>query len=155
MGGDQEAEELPAGTVTMLFSDIEASTVLLGRLGERYGEALSAQRSIVRAAISRWRGREMGTEGDSFFVVFSSAADAVACAAAAQRALATRDWPGGAAVRVRMGLHSGEPSRHEDGYIGIDVHRADRSDGTRGPGGDVQRDLAAGAARTARGAVRP
>ena len=126
MGGDREAGELPSGTITMFFSDIEASTVLLGRLGERYGEALSAQRSIVRAAISRWRGREMGTEGDSFFVVFSSAADAVACAAAAQRALTTHDWPGDAAVRIRMGLHSGEPSRHEDGYIGIDLHRAAR-----------------------------
>jgi predicted ATPase/class 3 adenylate cyclase len=110
----------------MLFSDIEGSTVLLNRLGRRYGEALSAQRAMMRAAISRWRGQEMGTEGDSFFVVFKSAADAVACCAAAQRALGAYDWPDGAAVRVRMGLHSGEPSRHEDGYIGMDVHRAAR-----------------------------
>ena len=118
--------EPPTGTVTMLFSDIEGSTMLLNRLGTRYGEALSAQRSLLRAAISDWRGREMGTEGDSFFVVFESAADAVACCVAAQRALAGHEWPGGAAVRVRMGLHSGEPSRHEDGYIGMDLHRAAR-----------------------------
>jgi predicted ATPase/class 3 adenylate cyclase len=124
--GDLGAGQLPTGTVTMLFSDIEGSTVLLGRLGERYGEALSAQRAIVREAIAGRGGWEMGTEGDSFFVVFGSAVDAVACCVAAQRALAGHDWPGGAAVRVRMGLHSGEPSRHEDGYIGMDVHRAAR-----------------------------
>ena len=110
----------------MLFSDIEGSTVLLSRLGNLYGDALSAQRAVLRAAIAEWRGRELGTEGDSFFVVFESAADAVACCVAAQRGLGGHDWPSGAAVRVRMGLHSGEPSRHEDGYIGIDVHRAAR-----------------------------
>jgi predicted ATPase len=110
----------------MLFSDIEGSTVLLSRLGPRYGEALSAQRAVLRAAIGDWRGHELGTEGDSFFVVFESAADAMACCVAAQRALGGYAWPGGVAVRVRMGLHSGEPSRHEDGYIGIDVHRAAR-----------------------------
>jgi predicted ATPase/class 3 adenylate cyclase len=110
----------------MLFSDIEGSTALLGRLGERYGEALSAQRVLLRAAFSASRGREMGTEGDSFFVVFESAGDAVRCCVAAQRALAGHQWPGGVAVRVRMGLHSGEPARHEDGYVGMDVHRAAR-----------------------------
>src|ERR1035441_4738608 len=117
---------LPVGTVTMLFSDIEGSTVLLSRLGHLYGEALSAQRAVLRAAISDHRGLEMRAEGDNFFVVFASAVDAVACCAAAQRALAGYDWPGGAAVRVRMGLHSGEPSRHDDDYIGMDVHRAAR-----------------------------
>ncbi len=110
----------------MLFSDIEGSTALLSRLGDRYGEALSAQRALMRAAIAGWHGREMGTEGDSFFVVFESAGDAVSCCLAAQRALAGHDWPGGDVVRVRMGLHSGEPARHEDGYIGMDVHRAAR-----------------------------
>lgn len=110
----------------MLFSDIEGSTALLGRLGNLYGEALSAQRAVMRSAIAEWRGHEMGTEGDSFFVVFESAADAVGCCVAAQRALGEHDWPGGVAVRVRMGLHAGEPSRHDDGYIGIDVHRAAR-----------------------------
>ena len=110
----------------MLFSDIEGSTRLLSRLGDRYGEALSAHRAMLRKAIAAWGGREMSTEGDSFFVVFGSAADAVACALAAQRALAEHDWPGGDAVRVRMGLHSGEPTPHEDNYIGMDVHRAAR-----------------------------
>jgi predicted ATPase/class 3 adenylate cyclase len=118
--------ELPTGTVTMLFSDIEGSTALLGRLGDRYGEALAAQRALMRAAISASGGREMGTEGDSFFVVFGSAAEAVACCVAAQRALAGHAWPGGVEVRVRMGLHSGEPVRHQDGYVGMDVHRAAR-----------------------------
>ena len=110
----------------MLFSDIEGSTALLGRLGDRYGEALAAQRAVMRGAISGTGGHEMGTEGDSFFVVFGSAADAVACCLEAQRALAGHAWPGGVAVRVRMGLHTGEPVRHQDGYVGMDVHRAAR-----------------------------
>ena len=118
--------ELPEGTVTMLFTDIEGSTALLSGLGERYGEALSAQRALLRAAFSACGGQELGTEGDSFFVVFASAGDAVRCCVAAQRALCGHDWPGGVAVRVRMGLHSGEPVRHEDGYVGLDVHRAAR-----------------------------
>jgi len=118
--------ELPEGTVTMLFTDIEGSTALLSGLGERYGEALSAQRALLRAAFSECGGQELGTEGDSFFVVFASAGDAVRCCVAAQRALCGHDWPGGVTVRVRMGLHSGEPVRHEDGYVGLDVHRAAR-----------------------------
>ena len=120
------ARGLPSGTLTMLFTDIEGSTGLLTRLGDRYGEALSAQRTHLRDAIGRCRGREMGTEGDSFFVVFESARDAVRCCVTAQQALAGHDWPDGVPVRVRMGLHSGEPARHEDGYIGLDVHRAAR-----------------------------
>lgn len=119
-------DPLPVGTVTLLFSDIEGSTLLLARLGDRYGEALSGQREVLRTAFASRRGRELGTEGDSFFVVFASAHDAVAACIEAQRGLAARDWPGGAAVRVRMGLHTGEPARHEDGYVGMDVHRAAR-----------------------------
>ena len=118
--------ELPAGTITMLFSDIEGSTALLRRLGDRYADALSTQRALLRAAFAGYGGQEMGTEGDSFFVVFGSAADAVRCCVAAQRALSAHDWPGGIPVRVRMGLHSGDPVRHEDGYVGLDVHRAAR-----------------------------
>lgn len=117
---------LPTGTVTLLFSDIEGSTNLLRRLGEDYAAALSAERALVRAAIARWHGCEMGTEGDSFFVVFTSAGDAVQAAVQAQRDLARHAWPGGERVRVRMGLHTGEPVRHEDGYIGLDVHLAAR-----------------------------
>ena len=83
----------------MLFSDIEGSTALLRRLGDRYGEALFAQRALMRAAISDSRGLEMGTEGDSFYVAFESAGDAVRCCLAGQGALAGYDWPGGVAVR--------------------------------------------------------
>jgi predicted ATPase/class 3 adenylate cyclase len=110
----------------MLFSDIEGSTALLNRLGDQYGDALSGQRAVLRTAIAAWHGHEMGTEGDSFYVVFESAGNAVACCLDAQRALAAHHWPGAITVRVRMGLHSGEPVRHEDGYIGLDVHRAAR-----------------------------
>jgi len=125
-GDNRSVEQPPAGTLTMLFSDIEGSTAMVSRLGDQYGEALSAHRRLLRAAFAAWHGREMSTEGDSFFVVFESAADAVNCCLAAQRALAGHDWAVGAVVRVRMGLHSGEPTRHEDNFIGIDVHRAAR-----------------------------
>ncbi len=118
--------DLPTGTLTLLFSDIEGSTSLLSRLGERYGEVLSAQREIMRAAFSRHRGHEMGTEGDSFFVVFRAVGDAVNAALESQRGLNKHPWPDGTHVGVRMGIHTGEPTRHEDGYIGMDVHRAAR-----------------------------
>ena len=110
----------------MLFSDMEGSTRLLARLGDTYGDLLSAQRSLLRDAFDAHQGTEMGTEGDSFFVVFSSAADALSACVEGQRALAGHTWPQGAAPRIRMGLHTGEPTRHEDGYIGMDVHRAAR-----------------------------
>jgi class 3 adenylate cyclase/tetratricopeptide (TPR) repeat protein len=110
----------------MLFSDIEGSTALLRELGDGYADALSAQRALLRAAFADHSGQEQGTEGDSFFVVFGSAADAVRCCVAAQRALSGHDWPGGVSVRVRMGLHSGEPVWHENEYVGLDVHRAAR-----------------------------
>ncbi|MGN6791498.1 MAG: ATP-binding protein [Streptosporangiaceae bacterium] len=119
-------QELPTGTVTMLFSDIEGSTRLLTRLGERYAEALSAQRDLLRRAFAAGGGQELGTEGDSFFVVFDSAVGAVRACIDGQRALASHEWPAGEHVRVRMGLHSGEPTRHDDGYVGMDVHRAAR-----------------------------
>lgn len=128
--------ELPTGTLTLLFSDIEGSTVLLHRLGPRWGEALSAQRAILRAAFAQHGGTEMGTEGDSFFVVFRSAHDAVSAALDGQRGLQEHTWPDGADLRVRMGIHTGEPQRHEDGYIGEDVHRAARI-GSTANGGQI------------------
>ena len=110
----------------MLFTDIEGSTVHLRRLGSRWGEALTAHREIVRAAVAGSHGEEMGTEGDSFFVVFETAADAVEAAVQGQRALAAHAWPDGAPLRVRMGLHTGSPATHDDSYVGMDVHRAAR-----------------------------
>jgi predicted ATPase/class 3 adenylate cyclase len=115
-----------AGTVTLLFSDIEGSTALLTRLGDAYADALDLQRRILRQAWRAHDGREMGTEGDSFFVAFPTATGAVSAAAAAQRELATVDWPDDVRVRVRMGAHTGNPVPHDDGYVGIDVHRAAR-----------------------------
>ncbi len=117
---------LPTGTLTLLFSDIEGSTAMLNRLGSRWGEALSAQRDILRAAFAAHGGHEMGTEGDSFFVVFPTAQAALLAALEGQRQLHQHPWPDGVPVRIRMGLHTGEPQRHDDGYIGIDVHRAAR-----------------------------
>jgi predicted ATPase/class 3 adenylate cyclase len=127
---------LPVGTVTMLFTDIAGSTLLLRQLGERYGLALSAHRTILRSAFARWGGSELGTEGDSFFIAFGSARDALRACLESQRALAVHDWPDGVPVRVRMGVHVGEPIRHEDGYIGLDVHRAARISAA-GHGGQV------------------
>jgi predicted ATPase/class 3 adenylate cyclase len=128
--------KLPTGTLTLMFSDIEGSTALLHRLGTAWGEALSAQRRIMRTAIAAHGGVEMGTEGDSFFVVFTTVRDACGAAVAAQRALHQHDWPHGVPVRVRIGLHTGEPERHEDGYIGSDVHRAARI-GATAHGGQI------------------
>ena len=132
---------LPVGTVTMLFCDIEGSTALLSRLGDRYAETLSAQRGLLRTAFGEYSGHEMGTEGDSFYVVFESAGDAVRCCVAAQHALAAYEWPYGAVVRVRMGLHSGEPAPHEDAYVGMDVHRAARIAGSAHGGQVVMSDV--------------
>ncbi|MDQ3094776.1 MAG: adenylate/guanylate cyclase domain-containing protein, partial [Actinomycetota bacterium] len=117
---------LPTGTLTLLFSDIEGSTLMLSRLGDRWAEALSAQRSILRATFDAHGGHEMGTEGDSFFVVFPSAQHALLASLEGQRRLQQHAWPDDVPLRVRMGLHTGEPDRHEDGYIGMDVHRAAR-----------------------------
>src|SRR6266487_3962070 len=97
---------LPAGTVTLLFSDIEGSTRLLERLGEGYDEVLDEHRRIVRRAVRQHGGHELRTEGDAFFVAFARVRDAVRAAVAAQRGLAESEWPPGVAVQVRMGLHT-------------------------------------------------
>jgi predicted ATPase/class 3 adenylate cyclase len=117
---------LPTGTVTFLFSDIEGSTRLLQRLGDRYPEVLVEHRALLRAAFEQWGGREIDTAGDGFFVAFDRATHAVAAAAAAQRAIAAHAWPEGTQVRVRVGLHTGEPLLTAGGYTGLDVHRAAR-----------------------------
>ncbi len=122
--------ELPTGTVTLLFSDVEGSTVLLSRLGAAYAEALDGQRLVLRKAWAEHGGVELGTEGDSFYVVFPTAPDAVTAAAQAQRELAVFQWPAGEQVRVRMGIHTGNPTAHDGAYVGMDVHRAARIAGS-------------------------
>jgi class 3 adenylate cyclase len=118
--------ELPTGTVTLLFTDIEGSTRMLRSLGDDYGAVLRAHRAILRDAVGRNGGVELGTEGDACFLAFPAAAAAVAAAAEAQVALAAADWPDGARPRVRMGIHTGSPVVVDDDYVGIDVHRAAR-----------------------------
>jgi predicted ATPase/class 3 adenylate cyclase len=120
------ASDLPEGRVTMLFTDIEGSTSHLRRLGDGYAQVLADQRRILRAAIADHGGHEMGTEGDSFFVVFAEPAEALAAAVEAQRALDANPWTGGAPVRVRMGLHCGDLARHDEGYVGLELNRAAR-----------------------------
>jgi class 3 adenylate cyclase len=117
---------LPSGTVTFLFTDIEGSTALLRELGERYAEVLGRERSILRETLTAAGGQEIDTQGDAFFFSFTRAREAVAGAVAAQRALADEDWPEGVDVKVRMGLHTGEPSLGDEGYVGLDVVRAAR-----------------------------
>jgi class 3 adenylate cyclase len=116
--------ELPTGTVTLLFTDIEGSTRLLERLGDRYVQVLAVHQELLRAAFGQYHGHEVGTEGDGFFVAFAKASDAVAAAVAAQRALAAQPWPDGVALRIRMGIHTGAPIVVAQDYAGLDVHRA-------------------------------
>jgi class 3 adenylate cyclase len=127
---------LPSGTVTFVFSDVEGSTGLLKRLGERYGELIGEHRRIVRETYGTHDGVEIDAQGDAFFFAFARARDAVAAAVAAQRAHAEQEWPDGEQVRVRMGLHTGEPALADEGYLGLDVVRAARLC-TAGQGGHV------------------
>jgi predicted ATPase/class 3 adenylate cyclase len=117
---------LPTGTVTFLFTDIEGSTQLMQELGPRYVEAQVAHHAILRAAFTGSNGRELRTEGDSFFCVFESALDACSAAAQAQREFAGHDWPEGKPIRVRIGMHTGEAPLVGEEYIGLDVHHAAR-----------------------------
>ena len=122
--------DLPTGTVTFLFTDIEGSTKLLHELGDDYAEALAVHRQVLRQAFADHSGAEVDTQGDAFLVAFARAKDAVVAAADAQRALA--DGP----IRVRMGVHTGEPVRTDEGYAGMDLHRGARI-GAAGHGGQV------------------
>jgi class 3 adenylate cyclase len=117
---------LPGGTVTFLFTDIEGSTKLLQELGDAYGDVVRDHRRLLRETLGEKGGTEVDTQGDAFFYSFPRARDAVAGAVAAQRALADHEWPQGHEVRVRMGLHTGEPSVGDEGYHGLDVVRAAR-----------------------------
>jgi predicted ATPase len=121
---------LPSGTVTFLFTDIEGSTKLLRQLGEEYGGALTEHRRVLRDTFARRGGVEVDTQGDAFFVAFASPSDAVEAAGQAQAALERGP------VRVRMGLHTGEPTVTDEGYIGLDVHKGARI-AASGHGGQV------------------
>ena len=128
---------LPSGTVTFLFTDIEGSTGLLKRLGrDGYESLLAEHAAVLRAAVEANEGRVVDTQGDSLFCAFRSARDALTAAIEAQRKLGWHDWPEQVRVRVRMGLHSGEPKAGQERYVGIGVHRAARI-GAAAHGGQV------------------
>jgi predicted ATPase/class 3 adenylate cyclase len=128
--------DLPTGTITFLFTDIEGSTRLLQELGDDYRAVQDRHAQILREALEEEDGREVRTEGDAFFAVFRTAKRAVRAAVQAQRALARSQWPHGGSLRVRMGLHTGEGSLGGDDYIGVDVNRAARI-ASAGHGGQV------------------
>src|SRR6478672_10942536 len=118
--------ELPSGTVTFVFSDIEGSTALLRQLREGYTSLLRDHARLLAAAIDRHGGRLVDTQGDAVFAAFRRSRDAVAAAADAQRELAAHAWPEEVELRVRMGLHTGEPVVEGERYVGLAVHRAAR-----------------------------
>ena len=116
-----------SGTVTFVFTDVEGSTMLLKQLGDRYGAVLAEHRRIVRDSFTAQGGEEVDTQGDAFFYVFSRAHGAATAAASAQQALAAHAWPDGVALRVRIGIHTGEPNVSDEGqYHGLGVHRTAR-----------------------------
>lgn len=119
-------DAMPTGTVTFVFTDIEGSTRLVRELGKSYGPLLRAHHEILRTALGEAGGFEVRTAGDSFFVAFRSAEQAVMGAVDAQRRLQDHPWPDGAAVRVRIGIHTGEGPLEADDYGGVDVNRAAR-----------------------------
>jgi class 3 adenylate cyclase len=127
---------LPGGTVTFAFTDVEGSTRLLQQLGDDYAGVARDHRRIVREAFAARGATEIDTQGDSFFFSFPRARDAVAAAVDAQRALRDHAWPEGSDVRVRMGLHTGEPQIGDEGYLGLDVVRAARISAA-GHGGQI------------------
>src|SRR5262245_35020773 len=122
----QPEGRLPTGTVTLLFADVEGSTRLLHSLGERYGPVRARLRELVREAARPWEGQEVDWAGDGAFLAFSGARHAVAAAVDMQRAIAAESWPPDGVIRVRIGLHTGEPELDGEGYHGLDVHVAAR-----------------------------
>ncbi len=125
-----------SATATFLFTDIEGSTQLLTRLRERYAELLAEHHRLLRAIFAEHGGQEIDNQGDSFFVAFPRAKDAVSAAAEIQRALARHSWPDGVELRVRIGLHTGEAHSTGERYIGLSVNRAARISAV-GHGGQV------------------
>jgi class 3 adenylate cyclase len=131
-----DARQLPSGPVTFLYADVEGSTVLLDRLGERYADVLAEERRLLRTIVREHGGVEIDSRADEFFAAFPEAADPLGAALAIQRRLRDHAWPDGAAVRVRIGLHRGQPRMTDEGYVGLDVHRATRI-GSAGHGGQI------------------
>ena len=128
--------ELPSGAVTFLFSDIEGSTRLVKELRERYGDVLGEHQRLLRAAFEAHGGYEVDTQGDSFFIAFSSARDALLAAVEGQLALLAHPWPDGVRIKVRMGVHTGQAVASGGRYTGLAVHRAARI-GAAGHGGQI------------------
>jgi predicted ATPase/class 3 adenylate cyclase/DNA-binding SARP family transcriptional activator len=127
VGAERDVRELTAHTLTFVFTDIEGSTELLRRLGEAaYAQVLADHHRLIRAGLAAHDGREVGTQGDGFFALFSSPRACVAAVIEMQRSMEAYSWPGAERVRVRMGVHTGEAAETGDGLVGLDVHRAAR-----------------------------
>ena len=126
----------PTGAVTFLFTDIEGSTRLVKQLRDDYGAVLRDHQRLLREAFDAHRGYEVDTQGDSFFVAFASAREALLAAVEGQLALRSHPWPDGVEIKVRMGLHTGQASAQDGRYTGLAVHRAARI-GAAGHGGQI------------------
>jgi class 3 adenylate cyclase len=131
-----DARQLPGGPVTFLYADVEGSTELLDRLGERYADLLAEERRLIRSIVRDHGGVEIDSRADEFFAAFPETADPAGAALKIQRRLRDHAWPDGVTVRVRIGLHSGQPQATDEGYVGLDVHRATRI-GSAGHGGQI------------------
>ena len=118
--------QLPTGTVTFLFSDVEGSTELVRQLRDRYADVMADHERLLRSAFQDAGGHEINTQGDSFFIAFRKPKDAVGAAVEAQRSLASHPWPEKTEMRVRIGIHTGEATVRGDQYLGLAVHRAAR-----------------------------
>jgi class 3 adenylate cyclase len=146
-----DVRTLPRGNVTFMLTDIEGSTGLLQQLGDRYAALLADVRAIIRSGMHRAGGREVDARADEFFAVFVQASGALAAAIEIERALRSRAWPDGVAVRVRVGIHSGRPTLTDAGYVGLAVHTVARICAAA-HGGQI---LLSDAARDAVGRARP
>src|ERR671931_1423857 len=118
--------ELPTGTVTFLFTDVEGSTALAHKLAHDFQDVLVQHRNLIRSAVAERDGVEIDVRGDEFFVAFEDAASAAHAAVAAQRAISSHSWPPEAELRIRMGMHTGEAIYADKDYLGVDVHKAAR-----------------------------
>ena len=121
-----DVASLPRGTVTFLMTDIEGSTKLLRRLGDRYAKLLRDVRTVIRSSVRKSGGHEVDARADEFFAAFKRPAHALAAALSIQRSLQERAWPDDMEVCVRIGIHTGRTTLAETGYVGIAVHTASR-----------------------------